>query len=134
VEDATADRDFLADPPPAPKPAGSDWADNRVFAGMIIRKQFLGTNYLPPSHTMVTPPSKADDSCDTAQKLRQTQAEYTAARPAKSGGAKVMMSSAKLYVCRRCQANFKTGEGKPDARLRGMGKCNRCLASVSAAA
>ena len=83
---------------------------------------------------MATLPFKPDDPCDTAQKLRQTQAEYTAARPAKSGGAKVMMSGAKMYVCRRCQANFKTGEGQPDARLRGMGKCNGCLASVSAAA
>jgi hypothetical protein len=34
-----------------------------------------------------------------------------------------------MYVCRRCQANFKTGDGKPDARLPGLGKCNKCLAT-----
>jgi hypothetical protein len=60
-------------------------------------------------------------------KLRQTQAEYTAARPSNGPGAKPMMSSSKMYVCRRCQANFKTGEGKPDPRLRGLGRCNSCL-------
>ena len=37
-----------------------------------------------------------------------------------------------MYVCRRCQANFKTGEGKPDPRLRGLGKCNKCLDSAAA--
>jgi hypothetical protein len=44
-----------------------------------------------------------------------------------------MMSSSKMYVCRRCQANFKTGEGKPDPRLRGLGKCNKCLDAAAAA-
>jgi hypothetical protein len=44
-----------------------------------------------------------------------------------------MMSSSKMYVCRRCQANFKTGDGKPDARLPGLGKCNKCLAAATAA-
>jgi hypothetical protein len=34
-----------------------------------------------------------------------------------------------MYVCRRCQANFKTGNGKPDARIPGLGKCNSCLAA-----
>jgi hypothetical protein len=70
---------------------------------------------------------------DTSQKLRQTQAEYVAARPAGEPGVKPMMSSSKMYVCRRCQANFKTGDGKPDARLPGLGKCNKCLAAATAA-
>jgi hypothetical protein len=68
----------------------------------------------------------------TAQKLRQTQAEYSAARPSSSPGVKPMMSSSKMYVCRRCHANFKTGDGKPDPRLRGLGKCNQCLAAAPA--
>jgi DNA-directed RNA polymerase subunit RPC12/RpoP len=38
-----------------------------------------------------------------------------------------MMSSSKMYVCIRCHANFKTGDGKPDPRLRGLGRCNNCL-------
>ena len=38
-----------------------------------------------------------------------------------------------MYVCRRCQANFKTGDGKPDARLPGLGTCNKCLAAATAA-
>jgi hypothetical protein len=71
---------------------------------------------------------------DSAVKLRQTQAEYTAARPATQAGIKPMMSSSKMYVCRRCQANFKTGDGKPDARIPGLGKCNQCLAAAQAAA
>jgi hypothetical protein len=62
-----------------------------------------------------------------APKLRQTQAEYTAARPNAEPGVKPMMSSSKMYVCIKCQANFKTGEGKPDPRLRGLGRCNTCL-------
>ena len=53
---------------------------------------------------------------EPTQKLRQTQAEYVAARPSGEPGVKPMMSSSKMYVCRRCQANFKTGDGKPDAR------------------
>jgi len=67
------------------------------------------------------------------QKLRQTQAEYTAARPASEPGVRPMMSSSKMYVCRRCQANFKTGDGKPDPRLPGLGKCNNCIAATAAA-
>ncbi len=67
-------------------------------------------------------------------KLRQTQAEYVAARPSGEPGVKPMMSSSKMYVCRRCQANFKTGDGKPDARLPGLGKCNKCLAAAAASA
>jgi hypothetical protein len=60
-------------------------------------------------------------------KLRQTQAEYTAARPHAEPGVKPMMSSSKMYVCIKCHANFKTGDGKPDPRLRGLGRCNACL-------
>ena len=44
------------------------------------------------------------------------------------------MSSSKMYVCRRCQANFKTGDGKPDPRLPGLGKCNACLSAAAATA
>ena len=38
-----------------------------------------------------------------------------------------------MYVCRRCSANFKTGEGKPDPRMHGLGKCNKCLEAAQAA-
>ena len=69
-----------------------------------------------------------------APKLRQTQAEYTAARPNAEPGVKPMMSSSKMYVCIRCHANFKTGDGKPDPRLRGLGRCNTCLGITSQAA
>ena len=72
-------------------------------------------------------PSPSAATSDSSQKLRQTQAEYVAARPAGEPGVKPMMSSSKMYVCRRCQANFKTGDGKPDPRLRGLGRCNTCL-------
>lgn len=64
---------------------------------------------------------------NSGMKLRQTQAEYTAARPHAEPGVKPLMSSSKMYVCIRCHANFKTGEGKPDPRLRGLGRCNTCL-------
>jgi len=64
---------------------------------------------------------------NSGMKLRQTQAEYTAARPHAEPGVKPLMSSSKMYVCIRCHANFKTGEGKPDPRLRGLGRCNACL-------
>jgi len=67
-------------------------------------------------------------------KLRQTQAEYTAARPNAEPGVRPMMSSSKMYVCIRCHANFKTGEGKPDPRLRGLGRCNGCLGIAAQAA
>ena len=83
---------------------------------------------------MATRTRKPDAPADPAGKLRQTQAEYSAARPAVERGARPMMSSAKMYVCRRCQANFKTGEGKPDPHLRGMGKCDKCLAAMPSAA
>ena len=80
------------------------------------------------SATTATAPTTA------ALKLRQTQAEYVAARPSGEPGVKPMMSSSKMYVCRRCQANFKTGDGKPDSRLPGLGKCNKCLAAQAASA
>jgi len=82
------------------------------------------------------PASSATSSAaaSSALKLRQTQAEYVAARPAGEPGVKPMMSSSKMYVCRRCQANFKTGDGKPDSRLPGLGKCNKCLAAQAASA
>ena len=76
----------------------------------------------------------APDSSSDAVKLRQTQAEYTAARPSAEPGIRPMMSSSKMYVCRRCQANFKTGDGKPDPRLPGVGRCNQCIAAAAAAA
>ncbi len=64
-------------------------------------------------------------------KLRQSQAEYTAARPLGEPGPKAMMSSSKMYVCRRCSANFKTGEGKPHPRMHGLGTCNSCLSKTA---
>lgn len=80
-------------------------------------------------------PSAAPSTTPTAaSKLRQTQAEYTAARPSGEPGVRPMMSSSKMYVCRRCQSNFKTGEGKPDPRLPGVGRCNQCIAAAAAAA
>ncbi len=74
--------------------------------------------------TRRTPPISEASS---GPKLRQTQAEYTAARPNAEPGVRPMMSSSKMYVCIRCHANFKTGDGKPDPRLRGLGRCNTCL-------
>lgn len=78
-------------------------------------------------------PSNAQPAAALAPKLRQTQAEYTAARPNAEPGVKPMMSSSKMYVCIKCHANFKTGDGKPDPRLRGLGRCNSCLAQAAAA-
>ncbi len=83
-----------------------------------------------PAPTVARPAETAP----AALKLRQTQAEYVAARPAGEPGVKPMMSSSKMYVCRRCQANFKTGDGKPDSRLPGLGKCNKCLAAAASSA
>jgi len=80
------------------------------------------------------PALPSSSTTDSALKLRQTQAEYTAARPSAEPGVRPMMSSSKMYVCRRCQANFKTGDGKPDPRLPGVGKCNQCIATAAAAA
>jgi cytochrome c553 len=72
-------------------------------------------------------PTEPSTSTSMGPKLRQTQAEYTAARPNAEPGVRPMMSSSKMYVCIKCHANFKTGEGKPDPRLRGLGRCNSCL-------
>lgn len=90
-----------------------------------------------PKTTPATPAARlsgTETPASAALKLRQTQAEYVAARPAGEPGVKPMMSSSKMYVCRRCQANFKTGDGKPDSRLPGLGKCNKCLAAAAASA
>jgi hypothetical protein len=89
----------------------------------------------PPPNTPAAKPLPAPTRAPPPRsKLRQTQAEYVAARPAGEPGVKPMMSSSKMYVCRRCQANFKTGDGKPDSRLPGLGKCNKCLAAAAASA
>ena len=81
---------------------------------------------VPPTMSNIR---RSTPTTDTASgpKLRQTQAEYTAARPNAEPGVRPMMSSSKMYVCIKCHANFKTGEGKPDPRLRGLGRCNNCL-------
>ena len=78
--------------------------------------------------------ASTEPSDPLAPKLRQTQAEYTAARPHAEPGVRPMMSSSKMYVCIRCHANFKTGDGKPDPRLRGLGKCNACLGITASTA
>jgi DNA-directed RNA polymerase subunit RPC12/RpoP len=83
---------------------------------------------------MNTRRTPANPASTSGPKLRQTQAEYTAARPHAEPGVKPMMSSSKMYVCIRCHANFKTGDGKPDPRLRGLGRCNSCLDASAAAA
>ena len=88
----------------------------------------------PSKGPAVAAPAATPAASATALKLRQTQAEYVAARPSGEPGVKPMMSSSKMYVCRRCQANFKTGDGKPDSRLPGLGKCNKCLAAQAASA
>jgi hypothetical protein len=88
----------------------------------------------PSKGPAVAAPSSPATAAGAALKLRQTQAEYVAARPSGEPGVKPMMSSSKMYVCRRCQANFKTGDGKPDSRLPGLGKCNKCLATQAASA
>lgn len=82
---------------------------------------------------MATRRSTSATRTKAGTKLRQTQAEYTAARPNAEPGVKPMMSSSKMYVCIKCQANFKTGEGRPDPRLRGLGKCDNCIAAAAAA-
>jgi cytochrome c553 len=76
------------------------------------------------------PAPAATSAAIPGPKLRQTQAEYTAARPNAEPGVRPMMSSSKMYVCIKCHANFKTGEGKPDPRLRGLGRCNSCLGAT----
>jgi predicted RNA-binding Zn ribbon-like protein len=87
-----------------------------------------------PAAAAPTATPAASATANASLKLRQTQAEYVAARPSGEPGVKPMMSSSKMYVCRRCQANFKTGDGKPDSRLPGLGKCNKCLAAQAASA
>lgn len=89
-----------------------------------------------PAASPSTPAASAAPVPTTAAgpKLRQTQAEYTAARPNAEPGVRPMMSSSKMYVCIKCHANFKTGEGKPDPRLRGLGRCNNCLGLTAQAA
>lgn len=81
----------------------------------------------PAATRSTSPTSPATPAVVPGPKLRQTQAEYTAARPHAEPGVKPMMSSSKMYVCIKCHANFKTGDGKPDPRLRGLGRCNNCL-------
>jgi cytochrome c553 len=81
--------------------------------------------------TVVNAASSSNAASASGPKLRQTQAEYTAARPNAEPGVRPMMSSSKMYVCIRCHANFKTGEGKPDPRLRGLGRCNNCLGATA---
>lgn len=91
------------------------------------------TSATAPAATPSNPDSHAAAAA-SGPKLRQTQAEYTAARPHAEPGVKPMMSSSKMYVCIKCHANFKTGEGKPDPRLRGLGRCNNCLPVAAPAA
>jgi cytochrome c553 len=79
-----------------------------------------------------TSPAPRETGEASTPKLRQTQAEYSAARPHAEPGIRPLMSSSKMYVCIRCHANFKTGEGKPDPRLRGLGRCNNCLGVAAA--
>jgi cytochrome c553 len=81
----------------------------------------------PASNTAVAKPGVPAPPAAPGPKLRQTQAEYSAARPHAEPGIRPLMSSSKMYVCIRCHANFKTGDGKPDPRLRGLGRCNACL-------
>jgi cytochrome c553 len=88
----------------------------------------------PATAPAATPSTTATTPAVPGPKLRQTQAEYTAARPHAEPGVKPMMSSSKMYVCIKCHANFKTGDGKPDPRLRGLGRCNNCLNVTASAA
>ena len=70
---------------------------------------------------------------EAAGKLRQSQAEYVACRPAATALHVSLFSGTKTYVCRRCHGNFRTGEGKSDPRFPGLGKCNACLAVAATA-
>ncbi len=88
----------------------------------------------PAATRSTTTPATVAPASVPGPKLRQTQAEYTAARPHAEPGVKPMMSSSKMYVCIKCHANFKTGDGKPDPRLRGLGRCNNCLSVTAPAA
>jgi cytochrome c553 len=96
------------------------FGDNTHFASIGARPPWL-------EPAMTTRRTTTTPETTPGPKLRQTQAEYTAARPNAEPGVRPMMSSSKMYVCIRCHANFKTGDGKPDPRLRGLGRCNNCL-------
>jgi len=37
------------------------------------------------------------------------------------------MGLTRLYVCKRCQSNFQTGQGKAHPNLKGFGTCRSCL-------
>jgi cytochrome c553 len=104
------------------------FGDNSGFASIGACPPWLE----PAMTTRRTTPPVSE--APAGPKLRQTQAEYTAARPNAEPGVRPMMSSSKMYVCIRCHANFKTGDGKPDPRLRGLGRCNNCLGVAAAAA
>lgn len=103
------------------------------FGGQYVLSDAPGR---PPRFqpAMTTRRTTATPDSSAGPKLRQTQAEYTAARPHAEPGVRPMMSSSKMYVCIRCHANFKTGDGKPDPRLRGLGRCNTCLGVTAPAA
>ncbi len=108
-------------------------AKGRVFEGQYVLRDDPGS--LPRHSTaMTTRRTPSAPETTGGPKLRQTQAEYTAARPNAEPGVRPMMSSSKMYVCIRCHANFKTGDGKPDPRLRGLGRCNTCLGATASAA
>jgi cytochrome c553 len=94
---------------------------------MTSRRTTTSASSATPAPSTPSKPATAAATSSYTPKLRQTQAEYTAARPHAEPGVKPMMSSSKMYVCIRCHANFKTGDGKPDPRLRGLGRCNTCL-------
>jgi hypothetical protein len=70
----------------------------------------------------------------TAPKLCQTSAEYDASRAIKQLASSAPMWLDKLYVCRRCQCSFRSGQGQPDPRQNGLGQCNKCVAEKLAAA
>ncbi len=72
------------------------------------------------------PPSRPD--ADLKQ-LRHSRREGNAAARPNAEAHRRMFTGARIYVCRRCQVNFKTGEGQPDARTPGFGKCDSCLSA-----
>ncbi len=65
-------------------------------------------------HTQMT----AEKSC----KLRQSDAEYLSTRR----NIQLHTGSARIYVCRRCQANFTVGGGVPKQNGR-LGEVQRLL-------
>lgn len=79
-----------------------------------------------PKKTAIEPaaphlPMSAEQPC----KLRQSDAEYLTARR----NIQLHTGSARIYVCRRCQANFTAGGGVPSKKMAGIGKCKACLSS-----